>query len=545
MNSQDLGLYLVITMLAMAISMVIIPQFIRWAPKLGMLDQPDPRKVHSVPIPRVGGVGIVVGALVPMAIWLPFSADVVSVFIGALILLVFGTWDDVKELGHYVKFLGQFSAAIIVVYYGDIYVTHFPFMGLDLLPEAIGRPFTVIAIVGVINALNHSDGLDGLAGGESLLSLGAIVYLAYIFDGLQVMLITAAVAGGIFGFLRFNSHPARVFMGDGGSQFIGFILAVLVVLLTQQVNPVFSPALPALLLGLPVLDILAVFFLRAKHKMNLFKATSNHVHHRLLQLGFYHYQSVIIIYSIQTLFVVCAVLLPYEGDGVIISIYLGVCFLLFFSLTIAERRELKVNNKAGNKSTIFYSFVDQYEKIMYLPYRFLKAGLSFFFIAAAIMATNIPVDFGVSAVALLILLIISVVVKSLNVYFYRLVMFVTIAFSVFLLSTYPPAWLLDEMFILYSYFVLMSCLVFICVRLMAAEEFHMSPLDYLMILMALISALLPETDVGASSLIWMVIQIIILFYACEMIVQKMKSPFNRFTGATALALGLIAIRGLI
>lgn len=545
MAESSLGLYLIIAMLAMAISMVIIPQLIRWAPALGMLDEPDHRKVHVAPIPRVGGIGIVLGALVPMMIWLPFDADIISVLIGSFILLIFGTWDDVKELGHYVKFIGQFASAIIVVYYGDIYVSHFPFIGLDLLDESIGRPFTVIAIVGMINAINHSDGLDGLAGGESLLSLGAIIYLAYIFDGSQVMLIAAAVAGGIFGFLRFNSHPAYVFMGDGGSQFIGFILAVLVIYLTQQVNTVVSPALPALLVGLPVLDILAVFYLRAKHKMNLFKATNNHVHHRLLQLGFYHYESVIIIYSIQILFVMCAVLLPYESDGLIISIYLGVCFLLFSSLTFAERMGLRVHVDTKSRNVFFSSIMDRYEPVMSVPYTMLGAGLSLFFVAAAITSTNIPIDFAVSAIVLMCLLALVISTKWLNMYFYRLVMFVTIAFSVFLLSTYPPAWVQDEMFLLYTYFVIMGVLVFTCARLMGLERFRMSPLDYLMIIMALISGLLPDTEVGSSSLTWMVIQIIVLFYACELIIQKMKNQFNSLTGAATLALVLVAIRGLI
>ena len=298
MIEETLGLYLLIVILAMAISMAIIPLMMRIAPVIGMIDTPDSRKVHSIPIPRVGGLGIVIGAIIPMFIWLPFPNLTIAIFIGATVLLVFGTWDDIAELGHYVKFVGQFAAAGIVVYYGDLYVSYFPMYGYETIPESIGRPFTLIAIVGMINAINHSDGLDGLAGGESLISIGVITYLAYIFSSDVMLVISAATIGGIFGFLRFNSHPARVFLGDGGSQFLGFILAVLVVILTQQVNTVLSPSIAILLLGLPVVDILAVFFLRAKHKMNLFKATRNHVHHRLLDIGFLHYESVMFIYNV-------------------------------------------------------------------------------------------------------------------------------------------------------------------------------------------------------------------------------------------------------
>ena len=202
-------------------------------------------------------------------------------------------------------------------------------MGLELVNETFGRLFTVVAMVGVINAINHSDGLDGLAGGESLLSLGAIAYLAYQADDVSAALIALATMGGVFGFLRFNSHPARVFMGDGGSQFLGFTLAFLVAYLLEVSNPALSPALPALLLGLPVVDILSVLVRRLRGGMNLFKATKNHVHHRLLERGFYHYESVMVIYSVQVTLVLAGVLLPYESDALIIGFYLLVCGMLF------------------------------------------------------------------------------------------------------------------------------------------------------------------------------------------------------------------------
>ncbi|MES0328549.1 MAG: MraY family glycosyltransferase, partial [Gammaproteobacteria bacterium] len=195
MSESNLGIYLIIAFMAMAICMAIIPLMMKYASVMGMIDQPDPRKVHSFPIPRVGGVGIVIGALVPLLIWLPFDNLILSFLTGSFVLFSFGIWDDVKELDHYVKFVGQFIAAGVVVYYGDLYVSHFPFMGLNLLPEWIGRPFTVIAMVGMMNAINHSDGLDGLAGGESLLSLAAITYLAFLYDSSVIVIIAAATIG--------------------------------------------------------------------------------------------------------------------------------------------------------------------------------------------------------------------------------------------------------------------------------------------------------------------------------------------------------------
>ena len=250
--------YLLTMIVATSISLAVIPVMVRLAPKLGMMDKPHPRKVHLKPVPRVGGWGIVLGAVLPFIIFTPLDSTVLYYFFGILVLFLFGTWDDRKEVGHYVKFFGQFIAVIPVVVFGELYVTSLPFLGIDALTPWLGIPFTIFAMVGVINALNHSDGLDGLAGGESLLSLVAITFLSYLAGAEFATVIAVATIGGVLGFLRYNTHPASVFMGDGGSQFLGFTLGFLVILLTQKIDPSLSPSVVLLLLGLPIVDILVV-----------------------------------------------------------------------------------------------------------------------------------------------------------------------------------------------------------------------------------------------------------------------------------------------
>jgi len=547
MNTSELGSFLLIAIVSMAISMAIIPVMMRYASALGMVDKPDPRKVHAVPIPRVGGVGIVIGALVPMLIWLPGSPLINSFIFGCIVLLVFGIWDDAKELGHYVKFIGQFIAVISVVYYGGLYVQHFPFIGLDAIPENIGKPFTVIALVGVINALNHSDGLDGLAGGESLLSFGAVAYLAYLYDGFSVLVISAATMGGIFGFLRFNSHPARVFMGDGGSQVIGYTLGVVVVLLTQDVNPVFSPAIALLLIGLPVVDILAVFFLRAKGGMNLFRATKNHIHHRLLALGFHHYESVMLIYSVQALLVICAILFPYENDFLLTGIYLMITTLVFSVLTIAERRDCHVHQSVPGSgvSKILPEYL-QNKHILALPGRVLESGVMIFLIGAALMSVTIPADIAVSALALLLMLLLLVLVPRLaNLFLLRLIVFISIGFAVYLSTSYPPAWLIEQYYLVLLFFALLTVAGFMSFRLTAEASFRITPLDYLVIIIALIIAVIPENGDTGTSLTWMALQMIVLFYASELVLQRMDTVRNRLSGSLIAMLSLVAVRGLL
>ncbi|MGB5582818.1 MAG: MraY family glycosyltransferase [Gammaproteobacteria bacterium] len=539
-------MFLLIAMVSMAISMAIIPLMMRYASRLGMLDNPDPRKVHAVPIPRVGGVGIVIGALVAMLIWLPSAPFVNSFIFGCVVLLIFGVWDDCKELGHYVKFIGQFIAVIVVVYYGDLYVAHFPYMGLETLPESIGKPFTVIALVGVINALNHSDGLDGLAGGESLLSFGAVAYLAYLYDGLFVLVIACAMIGGIFGFLRFNSHPARVFMGDGGSQVLGFSLGVVVVLLTQEVNPVMSSAIPLLLIGLPIIDILAVFFLRAKGGMNLFRATKNHIHHRLLELGFYHYESVMVIYSIQAFFVFCAILLRYESYFLITAVYLLASAAVFAALTIAERRgsHFYRNNLLDQKSKILSRILSG-KLVLAISMQVLQAGVSIFLVGAALTSVEVPQDIAVSAVLLLVILIMLVLVPPLaNLFLFRLVAFVSIGFAVYLSTSYPPVWLSNQHYLVLVFFAVLLVAGFLAVRMSSETSFQITPLDYLVVIIAVIISIVSEGR-GGSELTWMALQMIALFYASELILQRVKSMRNRVSGALIAMLSLVAARGLL
>ncbi len=545
MSPDDLSFYLLMAIMSMAICMAIIPVMMRIAPYIGMVDSPDERKVHTTAIPRSGGVGIVVGLLIPLILWLDFSSFTNSLIIGCFILLLFGAWDDARNIRPCYKFIGQLLAAILVVYYGDIYVSHFPFLGIDELSPHIGKPFTVIAIVGMINALNLSDGLDGLAGGEALISLVAVFYLAYLYEGNVTMAITAATIGGIFGFLRFNSHPARIFMGDAGSQTLGFILAVLVVYLTQQVNSVVSPVTALLLLGFPIIDSLVVFYLRARRGDSLVVAAKDHLHHRLLARGFYHYESVMIIYSIQVILVVSAVLLSYESDFLLIGIYIGISALLFSILSFSEKTACVVHESNSSSSIFLHEIFEKYEKFSILPYRILKAGISIFIISAAIMSTEVPVDLGVSALVLLLLLVVAIVPRWSGDNLYRLLMFVTIGFSVYLLSNYPPVWLLEQISLVYIFFLIMVVLAFITMRITVRDQFQITPLDYLVVIMAIIVGVAPGIEHGASSMIWLVVQMIILFYVCELVIQNMKDQFNSFTAAAGLALALIAYRGLV
>ncbi len=534
-------------MVALAVSMALIPLMIRIAPAVGMIDKPDPRKVHVTPIPRAGGVGIVIGALLPVLIWLPLTDTLIAYCLGAMILLLFGVWDDIAELGHYVKFIGQFLAAILVVYYGGVVVETFPFMGLEKLPLVIGKPFTVIALVGMINAVNHSDGLDGLAGGESLMSLMGILYLTSQVSSFESIVLIVAMMGGLFGFLRFNSHPARVFMGDGGSQVLGFSLGVFAVLLVQRDNPALSPALPLLLLGLPIADILMVFWMRARSGGNWFKATKNHIHHRLLELGFHHYESVAIIYTVQAALVFTAVTQPYAADIVLVTVYLAVCITLFAVLAWAESNGWRAH-AAGDHGNIAQFILRAREStlIEVLPGRIVSVAVSLFMLVGAFIVGHVRTDLATMAGILGLLLLIRLVL-GFRVWFLmlRLLVFVSIALLVYLVSFNSQDWTSGFAPVGYVFFGILGLALIVGVRVVKQDRFTVTPLDYLVVLIALALAFVPERSLQVSGLVGLAFRAIMLFYGAELAMRQMRSRWNYFTGSILVSLGVIAARGLL
>ena len=531
---------------ALVVSVTLIPLMMRIAPRLGMVDQPDPRKVHTTPTPRVGGVGIVIGSLIPIAFWVPIDNSVLAYLFGALVLLGFGLWDDSRELGHYVKFVGQLIAVLAVVYYGDVYVRTLPFTDLEPLSPAIGKPFTVFAIVGMINAINHSDGLDGLAGGLSILSLSCIAYLAFLANDSTVVTIAIAILGGVFGFLRYNTHPAKVFMGDGGSQFLGFTLAFLAIVLTQNVNPALSPALPALILGLPIIDILAVFAQRAYHRMNWFRATKNHIHHRLLEVGFHHYESVVIIYTIQAVFVVSAMMFRYESDMLITTLYLGVCALVFASLYLALNNGWRVPRGRGSDGHALITSLKKSPLLTKWPLGLVTLAISSLFLITSIITKNVSQDLGIGAIALAGILLVSLIIKiDKGSFVLRAVAYVTSAFVVYLESNLidSDASFLNSIEVVY--FVLLAIAIAIAVRLSDTVEFRINPMDYLVIFIVLSAGVLAKNAPLQDNFGFMVVKLVILFYGCELIISRARSRLNPLTLFGFTALLILGLRGII
>lgn len=530
--------------LGVAASMLVIPLVWKVAPKIGLIDVPDPRKVHAVPVPRVGGWGITIGTVVPLLLSFSLDPVVQSFLLGAVTLFGFGVWDDVKELGHWPKFAGQLIAVGFVVFHGDLYVTRLPFLELTLDPIT-GRVFTMFALVGVINASNHSDGLDGLAGGEALLSLIAMGALAYVVGDAFVVSVALAAIGGILGFLRYNSHPARVFMGDSGSQVLGFTLGFLAVYLTQVVHTAMSAALPLLLLGLPIADIVVVLFMRARAGRNWFKATRNHVHHRLLELGLGHYETVIVIYSLHALLVVSAVLLRYESDWLVATVYFAVVGSLFLALGVAERRGFDLDRLRSSTPGAFAVLATLVANpaLRAAPLAAVAIVTPAVLLLGALSAASVPGDFALVAAGLTAVIAAELIrTRGAGSAVTRAASYTTAIVIAYLLAFHLGAAPMVRTGILAA-MVVLAVAVAAYIRLSARHDFGTTPTDYLVLFGIL--ALLAFGSIAANSraVVELIAYAAVLLYAAEIILGRGSVSGRRLHVATLVALAVVAVRG--
>jgi UDP-GlcNAc:undecaprenyl-phosphate/decaprenyl-phosphate GlcNAc-1-phosphate transferase len=294
---------------ACAIAYLSMPYVIKLAHRLGAVDQPDPRKVHNRIMPRLGGLGIFSAFIIVMILGVPFSSPIIGILLGATVIFLVGMLDDLLQLSPYVKLLGQSLAAVIAIYFGVTmdFVTN-PFDG-QLNLGWLSIPLTFLWIVGISNAINLIDGLDGLAAGVSGIAAATIGLVAYSQGQVTVFAIAFILVAAILGFLPYNFYPARTFMGDGGSNFLGFILGCLAVMGLTKTTAVISLFVPILILGIPIFDTFFAIIRRINNRAPIFKPDKSHLHHRLMAIGLSHRRSVVIIYAISAFFGGMALLL--------------------------------------------------------------------------------------------------------------------------------------------------------------------------------------------------------------------------------------------
>lgn len=356
-------LYIIGFVTAFIFALLLTPVVKKFAVWVGAVDAPNHRKVHTRIMPRLGGLAIFAAFVAAFFIISPAFDQynvkmVVGLLIGATIIVFIGALDDKYDLSPKVKLLGQVIAASVVVACGvQIDLVNAPFGDSSIDMGWLSIPLTIFWIVGVTNAINLIDGLDGLAAGVSGIATATILVMALIMGNVTVVLISVLLLGSIIGFLFFNFHPAKIFMGDSGALFLGFTLATLSILGFKQVTFV-SFVIPLLILGVPLSDTFFAIVRRIMNRTPISVADKSHLHHCLLQLGFSHRKTVLIIYGISILLGSAAVLLSQTELWVaviILAVILVVIQVGAEAIGIISKRRRPILNFLSKTSQRFMS----------------------------------------------------------------------------------------------------------------------------------------------------------------------------------------------
>jgi UDP-GlcNAc:undecaprenyl-phosphate GlcNAc-1-phosphate transferase len=548
-------IYLSSLLISMVITILLIPVLRGIALRCHAgLDQPGERKVHTSAVPRTGGVGMSIGATIPVFLWAPFDPFTLSLMMGSAVIVIFGVLDDFRNLGPRVKLAAQLVAALVIWWVGGVQIRFWDGLlpaGFPV-PEWMGAGLTILLIVGVTDAINLSDGLDGLAGGISILSFLCIGFLALVSGHSIIALFSAAVVGSVLGFLRFNTHPATVFMGDCGSQMLGFFAISLSLGLTQGhagAEPfVHSPILPLLLVGVPVLDTLTVMTQRILEGKSPFVGDKKHFHHKLLRLNLSHREAVFVLYALQTLLVTFAFILRFRPAWILLALYLFFCFSLLGFFGAAEAKGWRWNRGQG--------WFD----------RELKGRIR------RVRKRRIPlrIVFGVVRLGLPALLLISCFLPdgTPRMFFFPGLLFLVVAFFlwnfraewlggwlsaafymispviIYLSEKYRAQWMSEGLMDLYNYsfFILFFCVVLTLRFTRRQEGFKSNPLDFLILFFALVVPNLPDPEIQNWRMGLVAAKVIVMYFSFEVLVGELRGETQMLRWSIVTTLIILTVR---
>ncbi len=333
---------------ALVISFLMTPVVRTFAYKVGAVDIPkDARRMHRVPIPRLGGLAIFIGFMVSVLILgnIRNNGQLQSILLGSVIIVVLGVVDDIMALPAMLKFVVQIAAALIPALNGVVIQAFSnPNIFSSSLYWVLGPlsiPFTVLWIVAITNAVNLIDGLDGLANGVSAISATTMLVIALLASEAEVAIVMAALVGACVGFMPYNLNPAKMFMGDTGATFLGYILATMSIQGLFKFYAVISFAVPFLILGLPIFDTTFAFIRRIAHGQSPMHADRGHIHHRLIDMGLNQKQAVATLYVISAMLGLSAVVLTTGGEQKAMLFFLALCIVAAVAARVVFPKEIR------------------------------------------------------------------------------------------------------------------------------------------------------------------------------------------------------------
>ncbi|MDD2484002.1 MAG: MraY family glycosyltransferase [Eubacteriales bacterium] len=318
----------IIFAVAFLIALAVTPLAIKIAPKIGAVDIPkDDRRMHTKTMPRFGGLAIYLGTMISMAFLLPIEIDkrVVGIAVAGTLIFLMGVLDDIIGLSAKTKLVGQILAAAIL-FYCSVHISFMtnPFNGeIVAFPLVVSFLVTTIWIVGITNTINLIDGLDGLAAGVAFIATVTIAYIAYIHGRYEITMAFMAIAGSCLGFLPFNFNPAKIFMGDAGALFLGFMIASISVMSPLKSATLVANLLPVFVLALPIFDTAFAILRRYLDGKPIMQADKGHLHHRIMAVGMGQKRTVLTLYAISAVMGVASILLsrglPYDALMLIVA----------------------------------------------------------------------------------------------------------------------------------------------------------------------------------------------------------------------------------
>lgn len=540
---------------------ILIPFVSRLSVRIGGLDTPDDRKVHTRTTPRLGGIAIFASLLFTVIFFCDIDRQIKGLLSGAIVIFLTGLADDLAGLTPRQKFAGEFLAAGLAVFMGDIVVRHLgnPFgLGpIELGPLAI--PFTIIGIVGLINAINLLDGLDGLAGGVCTIACVSFAVISYTSGNEVLFPIALALLGALLGFMRFNNYPASIFMGDGGSLLLGYCMGTFSVMLAGGGDTQVSPYIPLVMLGVPILDTIVVMVNRKRNNKRMFQPDKTHLHHRLLDLGIGHKYTVLMVFGITYLLNFIAMLgsNPNTGamyklnDSVLILMLLGVAAVVYGTLTwLASQGWCGTFDFASNQSIRTTS---GYRRLVRLT-SYLVVVIKGLMIAILLLPLSLSHrDIDIVSVVPIVLLIIASVLcyfmrRSWRDSLLQVYLYLAGAFMIFLMGNYGREELLLGISLLHVSHLLFL-LLFICIGLKVfirkrVPHLVVYPVEYLIMLIVLSVPLLPSVFTTRYHLLTVAAKSVIMFVGFKLVMMRNQGRNRKLILAIALSSLGLALRYL-
>jgi UDP-GlcNAc:undecaprenyl-phosphate GlcNAc-1-phosphate transferase len=528
--------------LALLSSLILLPFLMKYASQLGLVDNPtgSSRKLHKAPMPRSGGLGIIIPTGVAILVVLPWDDSILSFLFSSLIIVGFGLLDDVIELKPTQKLVGQ-ALGVTLAMVGGMTISNVPF--IDNSPAWLSYALTFVFVMAVINGVNFSDGMDGLAAGTTLMALVLIFLLAVEGNDIQVAIIAASICAALVGFLRFNTHPATIFMGDAGSQFLGFSVAWLAITVSQTETSTLTRVMPLLILGIPIMDVLQVICVRIKKKLPLPGPDREHFHHQIGKLGLPQAGVVATIYILQLILLLGAFLMQHNSDTEALVFY--ICYLvvvlgLLYAIHLQGWRIREANGFGGvNRRNWFFrraSFLHPYSG------KFYGLSLAGLLVVFAVMSTEMPKGFIYIAliIATSVLCVRLVARGRWALLIGRVSTYSATTFCVYgmTLSSHPQAsfGVFDLML------ALLTVALVVSIRTTRKQYFWLTPQDLLVLFFVILLGPSLSLDLGSGvNSGALMFHTILLLYIGEYVLARGPVAQKRITTAALFSLFLLAI----